>query len=195
MLIKLFAALTRGADIEVLVDILKRVPDFTLRLMALANSPERRRLHKVTTLNQAIIALGMLNIRRLVKIVLFAGTDEKSLSTNPLLQTVILRGRLMEMCGDREVRRDAFLVGMLSLADALFKQPLADVLTAIQAEKSWVAALLKRQGTLGQLLDMAEAAERADDDQLRHTLEQLGMPSVQRFARVQAEALRWASGF
>ncbi len=199
MLIKLFAALTRGADIEVLVDILKRVPDFTLRLMTLANAPERRRLHKVTTLNQAIIALGMLNIRRLVKIVLFAGTSETSIGNNPLLQTVVLRGRLMELvaeiCGSPEVRRDAFLVGLLSLADALFKQPLADVLTAIHAEKSWVAALLHRQGTLGQLLTMAEAAERADDEQLRHTLETLGMPSLQRFAYLQADALRWASDF
>ncbi len=198
-LLKLLAALAADADIEALEDILKRLPDFTLRLMAMANAAGRRGLHTVKTLRQAIVALGVIQLRRLVKIVLFARQSTLPASANPLLQTAILRGRLMELVAEiacsTEVRRDAFMVGLLSLADALFNQPLSAVLEVIQPDTQWTAALLHRQGKLGKLLSMAEAAEQADDHQLVNSLSVLGMNDIERFAQLQVEALRWAGSF
>ncbi len=198
-LLKLLAALAADAEIEALEAILKRLPDFTLRLMAMANAAGRRGLHSIKTLRQAIIALGMIQLRRLVKIVLFARQSDLAVSANPLLQTAILRGRLMELVADiacpAAVRRDAFMVGLLSLADALFNQPLCTILDVIQPETEWMAALLQREGKLGELITMAEAAEHADDDQLVRSLAMLGMTDLPRFTKLQIEALHWARNF
>ncbi len=199
ILIRLLAALIAGAEIEALEELLKRLPDLTLRLLSLANAAATFRTHKIRTLGNAIVMLGREQLRRLVKIVLFARARHEQPGADPLLQTAITRGRLMELVARAhcrsEVARHAFMVGMLSLADALFDQPLADILAAIEPDEMWVAALLRREGELGQLLTMAEATERGDDDALNDALTRLGVQDLAGFAPLQVEALQWANAF
>lgn len=198
-LIKLLSALAADAELEELEDILKHLPDLTLRLVTMANTAALRRIHKIKTVRQAIIVLGRNQLRRLVKIVLFARASPLPTGADPLLQTAILRGRLMELVAESrchsEVRRHAFMVGLLSFAHVLFRQPLPDVLASIRPDEKWVAALLHREGELGHLLKMVEAVEIADDEQLHSSLAALGCHDLVLFTKAHIEALHWANNF
>jgi len=86
----------------------------------------------------------------------------------------------------------AFMVGMLSLADALLKIPLEEVFRQIGVTENLVNAVLHQQGTLGQLLKLVKFAEVGDFEQanpLRHML----YLSAHDFTDMQLKAMQWAS--
>jgi EAL and modified HD-GYP domain-containing signal transduction protein len=74
-----------------------------------------------------------------------------------------LRASLMEgLCkatgGDRTTQDEAFMVGMFSLLEVLFAQPLASIIAPLRLAEEISTALLQHTGKLGILLTLAEAA-------------------------------------
>ena len=91
------------------------------------------------------------------------------------------------------IKDRAFMVGMLSLVDALFGQPLADIVLRLNLEDDLQAALLRREGQLGLLLRLAEAGEGGGGKEALAVMEQLNLAELRQFNHVQVEALNWAS--
>lgn len=197
VLIKLLGLIAADAEIEELEEVLKHAPDLTLRLLRLANSAAFNRAHKVTTVRSAILMLGRLQLSRLVQIMLFAQHSGNSIARDPIIQTAAVRGRLMEgmaaALGWANIRDQAFMVGMLSLADTLFGQSRPDVLALLNLEQSLQEALLTYTGRLGALLRLVETSERPDGGNILSQMTKLGLSDFDQFNRSQVEALKWAS--
>jgi EAL and modified HD-GYP domain-containing signal transduction protein len=197
VLIKLLGLIAADAEIDELEQVLKHAPDLTLRLLRLANSAAFNRAHKVTTVRSAILMLGRLQLSRLVQIMLFAQHSGNSIARDPIIQTAAVRGRLMEGMADAlgwvNIRDQAFMVGMLSLADTLFGQSRPDVLELLNLEQSLQEALLNYSGRLGALLRLVETSERPDGGNILSQMTKLGLSDFDQFNRSQVEALKWAS--
>ncbi|HBZ07576.1 MAG TPA: EAL domain-containing protein, partial [Massilia sp.] len=56
-----------------------------------------------------------------------------------------------------------FTVGIMSLMDALFSVPMADLVEQIPVSDEVAAALLKRSGFFGELLRLAESLEQMEE--------------------------------
>jgi len=74
------------------------------------------------------------------------------------------------------------MVGMLSLLDALFQQPLTTLIGQLNLTSDLGAALLERRGALGQLLSFVE-----DIEQNRP----LTMSVPDNFNQLYADAMQW----
>ncbi len=197
VLLKLIKLVMADADIEPLEDELKRAPELTLRLLRLVNSAAFALPKKISTLRNAIIVLGRTQLNHLLHIMLFAKTSNGIAGTNPLMQTAVIRGRLMEAAaqalGQPAIIHNAFMTGMLSLVDILFDNDLNYIILMLDLDAPTQAALLRREGTLGLLLQLAEAAEAMDQRRVRILLQELQLEGHCDFNKLQVEALQWAN--
>ncbi|MCB5944060.1 EAL and HDOD domain-containing protein [Acidocella sp. KAb 2-4] len=202
-LLKLLELIASDAEIEELEEALKRNPGFTLKLLKMVNSAGLRRSGKISSLRQAILALGRIQINRLVQIMMFTQGSGETVTANPLAQMAVIRGRMMEglaeACAEPELKPRAFMLGMLSLADALFGKPLEKLAEILSLDEAMRSALLRREGRLGQMLDLVEMTEHAQTTgtalALTQRLAAMGGGDAEMLNRLHLEALRWANHF
>jgi len=133
----------------------------TYRLLRLVNTVwlGRRRIESV---RQALLVLGTRLVSAWVTLLLMADIPDKP---QELLTLAIVRARMAELVAaarGRTSRESAFLVGLLSVLDALLDQPMSDLVAALPLADELSAALLHREGELGLVLDIVLAYERGD---------------------------------
>ncbi|MBB3224733.1 EAL and HDOD domain-containing protein [Pseudoduganella umbonata] len=182
------------ADTHEIEELLRHDATLSYHLLRLVNSLGMGNGRKVTSFSQAILLLGRQQLRRWLNLMLFAarGGDERSAM---LLARVSVRARLMELLAratglDRLNQELAFMTGMFSLLGVLFGAPLADVLAPLAIADAVQGALLHRQGELGALLALVEAAERGDFDPVAAALDRAQLPAA-RFNDMVVEANEW----
>jgi len=152
---------------------------------------------KIKNLRHAIMMLGINHLRRWVQLALFAGKDERGLNS-PLLEMAAVRGRLMEILTMRrsglprtsDVVEAAFMAGILSLLDVLFETDMEEVVSSLNLSDEVAAALLRREGSLGQLLLLTERLEKTDFIAVQDLLEQTGV-TFEQLLSAQLDAFNW----
>lgn len=167
LLMELSTLVARNDDLEKIESVFRRNPDLTLGLLKLMNSAFFRVPQKVTSIRHAIALLGYDNLQKWVAVLLFS-IDRQDPSANPLLEKVLLRGRIMELLAAKGAHgavepESAFMTGILSLVHVLFGLPLREVIEKLNVIPEIQGALLRREGFLGTLLDVTE---KLDDDNL-----------------------------
>jgi len=174
LLLELSAYLARDEDMQIVERILKKNPDLTFGLLKLINSAFFRVQQKVTSIRQAIALLGYENLQKWVALLLFT-IDHRDHAVNPLVEKVLIRGRMMEMLAERvtsskTVSDSAFITGILSFVNVLFGVALTDIIGKLNLAPEIQEALEKRQGLLGTLLDITEDLDAEDYDELEKKL-------------------------
>lgn len=156
-----------AADAETyeLEAVFRQDPSLSYQLLRLVNSPGVGVGRKVSSFSQAIVILGRQPLRRWLNLLLFAARKDDPRAPM-LLARAASRARRMELIekargGDRAAQDHAFMAGMFSLLGFLFGVPLAEVLKPLNLGDDMEAALCRREGALGALLDFAEATESA----------------------------------
>lgn len=108
------------AETDEIEQAFKRSPSLSYNLLRLINSVAGGLPRKVSSLNQAIIALGRRQLLRWLQLLLFAD-QQKEGGGGPLLQLAAIRGRMLELLAqsaapsDKEYQDRAFMSGILSL--------------------------------------------------------------------------------
>jgi len=87
----------------------------------------------------------------------------------------------------------AFMVGMLSLLDALLGEPLPEILTRMSLQEEVEDALLLHEGSLGELLTLCEKIEAGDIAAIQEKLRARPGLTVDMLNKAQLEALGWAN--
>ncbi|MEM9176597.1 MAG: EAL domain-containing protein [Myxococcota bacterium] len=199
-LMQLLQQITAGAETTTIVETFKQDAKLGLNLLRLVNTAGRASRVRLDTIEAAVRHLGLQQLGRWVAILLYAqggGTDLRS----PLLTTAAHRGRLMElvMGHGRSVDDDgvgaerAFLVGMLSMADALLGRPIENLVGELRLSDEIGRALTHYEGDLGRLLSMAIAVESGEVEKFEPELASRDLD----FAALQAlenEAYAWIHG-
>ena len=197
VLLNLLSLLSADADIQEIEQVLKQSPDLTMHLLKMVNSAAFNLTRKISSVRNAVAMLGRIQLSRLIQIMLFSQHANSSAAANPLLQTAVIRGHMMEgladLLGYPALRHRAFMVGILSLAGALFQQPLAQLLTPLNLEATIQDALLHRAGQLGTMLQLIQASERPGDAATAQLITTLNLQNLDAFNRLHTEALSWSS--
>ncbi|MBL8509507.1 EAL and HDOD domain-containing protein [Chitinimonas sp. JJ19] len=199
LLLKLLSQVAADADTQDLEDTLKHAPDLTVHLLRLVNSVAFGLPRKISSVRTALTLLGRAQLHRWVQIMVFAQQSTTHTAADPLVQTAAVRGHLMERLtqtlrpGDELLADRAFMVGMLSLIDALFGKPMEDVLKPLNLEDTVHEALLNRSGWIGYLLRLVEGIELADRNVTLTLLGGLENLSLDTLNRLQVEAMSWAA--
>ncbi|MFC4932142.1 EAL and HDOD domain-containing protein [Massilia sp. GCM10023247] len=148
---------------------IKRDVTLSINLLRIVNTPAAGLRQRVDSLGQALLVLGRRQLQRWLQIMLYAEQGTRGHANTPLLMLASTRARLMEILAERlrpsqpRVADIAFTVGIMSLMDALFCVPVADLVEQIPVSDEVANALLKRSGFFGELLRLAESIEQMED--------------------------------
>jgi EAL and modified HD-GYP domain-containing signal transduction protein len=164
-MLALLGLLARDADSSELEQMLKQDPALSFHLLKLVNSAAFAVSAPIHSFNQAITLLGRRQLQRWLQLLLYARQQENGLP-NLLLPLAAMRGAQLEALskrdgGDGDIHDLAFMTGVFSLLDRLFSMPMSDVVGALNLPPHVAAALLRREGALGERLRLVEAAPQA----------------------------------
>ncbi len=173
--------------------ILKGDLSLSFKLLRYVNAAAIGLRYSVTSLQQAMVLLGELNLRRWLLMTLATSLLEDK--PPELLKIGVVRGQFCVLVCQRLQWRalgvDPFLVGFLSVLDALVGRPLSELLKELPIAAEIQDALLGRPTLLGNLLHLAIACERAEWEKVTPLATSIGL-SEEELAHLYSEAIRQA---
>jgi EAL and modified HD-GYP domain-containing signal transduction protein len=192
-IIELINQVRKQASTDDIEEVLKKDAGLAFNLMRLINSAGFGLSREITSFRQAVLLMGLKKLFRWAALLLTASRTSGTPSS--VGQTAVVRGRLMELLAletlPPEEADQAFVVGIFSLLDVMLSMPMESALGLLNVPEPVAAALLRREGFLGDLLTLAEACESSDDVVFDRTAGLLHLTSQQiNFAHLQA--LAWA---
>ncbi len=197
-LMELMHLVTSDADNIEIERAIKRDVSLAVNLLRIVNTPAAGLRQRIDSLSQALIVLGRRQLQRWLQIMLYAEPGNRGHTQTPLLMLASTRARLMELLaqrlrpGQRQVADVAFTVGIMSLMDALFSVPMADLVEQIPVSEEVAAALVKRSGFFGELLRLAESLERMEEgDEMLPVLGELA-DSGDELVELEMAAFEWS---
>jgi len=197
-LVRLLSMMMQDADDDQIEETFKEQADLTYNLMRMVNSAGMGLTTKISSLKHGMMVLGRQPLRRWVQLLLYA-SNQGNITVSPLMQLAATRGKLLELVAQQECPDDhdyadrAFMVGMLSLLDALMGEPLPEILARMSLHEEVEAALLKHEGSLGELLALCDNIETGNLIAIQEMLDDHPSLTMEALNTAQLEALGWAN--
>ena len=130
------------------------------RVLRCINSSYYNFPRKIESIRQAIVMLGLEQLRQLCALVALQAFDDRPPS---LVVNAMIRGRMCERLGRLAGARDGgpyFIAGMFSMLDVLTGIPMPELIAELPLADSVAKALEHEAGDIGQALHCARAYER-----------------------------------
>ncbi|QHJ10760.1 Cyclic di-GMP phosphodiesterase CdgJ [Paraglaciecola mesophila] len=165
----------------------------SFKLLRYAQSPIFKRTKQIETIKQAIVVLGQNELRRFVSLLFTAQFSEGK----PAELTVMSLSRahycelLTEYSNQRDGIASAFLVGLLSLLDAMLDADIAELMEKLPISQAIKDSIVLRQGEQAQYLMLSEFFENGQWSDVNRLCENLDVNFDDAFAMFQRSQL-WA---
>jgi EAL and modified HD-GYP domain-containing signal transduction protein len=180
-IIKLIYLINKNESLNKIEETIKTMVDVALNLLRFINSAAFGIQKKITSIKEAVNLLGYNKLK--IWVIMTSYCDKADFKKSPVFETAAIRGKIMELlCSSvlKTLDKDsAFLVGMLSLIDIVFKQPKEEILNQMNVEDSIKEAVINKSNTLGKLLSAIEYDEQKNYKKLEETLQELNIPKDQ----------------
>ena len=197
VVIDLLNAIKRQADFEELAGIAWRDPTLAYRLLRFVNSAAMGLREKIDRLKTAMVYVGRDELYRWLTLLLFSSKKPDHLDS-ALRENALVRAKLAEQLAAGRMppreRDEAFVVGILSVIDAVLEMPMQEALAQLSLPAAVAEALLHRQGKYAPYLKLAIACEESDQATIKFLADELGMDAFMVNQR-HIEALTWAMSF
>jgi c-di-GMP-related signal transduction protein len=172
----LTAVAKEEVDYEEIEALLKQDPSLLYRLLRYLNSPVLGLRSEVNSIRHAIDLLGETEFRRWASI--FAVVSMLNGNSPELIRTALTRAYFCEefstQAGLREKSFTLFLMGLLSIADALLDRPLKQVLDSLSVPQELKTALSGGTNRLSDVYQLLLALEQAEWPKLATCVTSLG---------------------
>jgi len=125
-------------------------------------------------------------------------TQAGSKLNTDLQQRVVNRAKFLELLSQQNdvaqpgISDQAFMVGMLSLINQVTDLSIEEVLAQIPLAEQLQKGLLHREGLFGQLLNLADAIEAVNFDEMEAIRKTLGLTAEQ-ITNIQIQAIQWSN--
>lgn len=177
-------------DVREVEAVIKREASLCYRLLRYLNSPVFGFGHEIHSIRHALAILGEREVRRWVRLVATLGAGQNKPSE--LVLSALVRARFCELLSPRipHGRSDLYLMGLLSLMDAILEIPMNRILDTVPVDHETRGVLLGAQSHLRplyQLMLAQESGEWKGSSELAHRL----CLSESEVAETYWEAVRW----
>jgi c-di-GMP-related signal transduction protein len=163
---------------DAIENLLKQDPSLLYRLLRYLNSPVIGLRSEITSIRHALTMLGEKEFRRWVSV--FAVVALSSGKPPELIRTALTRAYFCEdfsaPAGLSDKSSTLFLMGILSVADALLDKPIRDVLSAIPIDPQVKEALSGGESSYRDVYELLLAMERAEWPRLSAFAGRIGCP-------------------
>ncbi|QAR32561.1 EAL domain-containing protein [Geovibrio thiophilus] len=163
-ILKLLNLLGSDSTLDKIETEFKLQPEFSLKLLKMINSSSFFIRSEVRSIRHAISLLGRQQLQKWLIIMLYASKNKEN-RRSPLLETVLLRARAMELLAARVygensgIAGDAYFTGLISMLDAIFGISASELMSSLNIEGTIKDAIEKREGRLGRLLRLIETSD------------------------------------
>jgi len=165
---QLFNLVMNQADFNVIEDHFKHDVALSYSLLCYLNSAGYGMPYKVESIRNALMLLGYNFLGRWLSLLIFAGADMRA-GQRVLLNTALIRGRLMELLGANTLSQQdgdrLFITGIFSMLDSFLGIPLEKALDNLNLPDEINQALTLQKGKYAPLLALALAFETGTPQQ------------------------------
>lgn len=151
-------------DFREIAEIIKRDVVLTHKLLRIVNSANYGLSFFVSSILHALTILGTSGTRKWISFAILqdcAGKNEQELSRMALTRGLFMERIAIPLKRKRE-KETFFLFGLFSMADALMKAPIEEVLSHTNLSAKVKEPLMSGEGDLAELLNLVISYERAD---------------------------------
>ncbi len=149
-------------DVPALEKLIKAEASVCYRLLRYLNSAVFGFKSEIHSVRHALSILGERDVRRWVRLVAAVGAGQEK--TSDLVLSALVRGRFGELLSPMVAHgeSDLFLMGLLSLIDAMMETPMADVLEKIPLDQATKSVLLGKPSPLRPVFQLMLAHESGE---------------------------------
>ncbi len=179
-IINILGMIYNGSDTQKIIKRLEKYPLICINLLKFLNSAYFSFKQEIKSIKQAITLLGLRNLKNWLILLLYTN-DGKDPYSNPLFVMIKNRSDFMLKIlsymkdFDEETSEMVYLTGLLSKLHLIFNTTLEESLKELHISKSICDALLERKGIAGDLLNLAEANENNDFEEIKSILDKLSL--------------------
>ncbi len=183
-------------DFDTLKSIIAKDASLSLRLITLLNSPAYGLQTKVSSLKQALVYVGLNQLKQWLRVILFTDMEQPH-ATKELMRTSLQRAKFLEnissQLGSENDPHRLFLLGLFSLLDTILQIPMEKVISYLSALDEQISQTLLRENTdLFNWLLLIENMENSDWDKVGTLLATLHLGSAEVMDSY-VTAVKWAN--
>ncbi|MCM3663532.1 HDOD domain-containing protein [Mesobacillus subterraneus] len=186
-------------DLEKIKDVIEKDISLSYKLLRLINNPVFRPRNEVSSIKQAIILLGLNEIKKWIYVLAIRGVEkwtDGGSKEREIIELSLKRGKLGELIG-KKVGREVlaskyFLLGMFSLMDSLLHHPMDTLLEDLPLSNELKDALSGEKNDEYAMLQFLKDVEHAFLENQELMFNPTSMPKEELF-RLYAEASDWAT--
>ena len=179
---RLMVAVTRDEpDVEEIEQMIAMDASLTFGLLKMANSVYFALRCRATTIRQAIMTLGLGQLKQWIYLLSVSSVDNKiDPGAEEFLKLSFMRANfcselMNHITGMPISKAEAYLMGMFSTLNYLIEAPLEEILAEVPVANEIKEALLHHSGRCGTLYDLVLSYERADWPSITALAEKLGI--------------------
>lgn len=164
-------------DIELLEQIVSRDAALTYGLLKMANSAYFAMRNETASVRQAIVRVGIKQLKQWVYLLSFNEEEEAS---GEVLKQSLMRANFASVLVKTLKKfpitfSDAYLLGMFSTLEYMIDAPIEEILQDIPIVEEVKAALISKEGEAGKLYELILCYENAEWKEITRLAEELGL--------------------
>lgn len=178
---KLINILEDEGSIEEISNAFEESPDITIQLLKFMNSGAMSMKSSIRSIKHAIALLGRAPLKRWLLLIMFSKSENAVDGIrSPIITLAQSRAKLMAELSSNLVsinlnKDEASLTGILSLIDVITNSPIEEVLRELTLSNNIKDALLKKEGELGILLELAISIENSNLEYAQKMIDELNI--------------------
>ena len=165
-ILKLYNLLMQDVNIDEITNEFENNPEITVQLLQFINSGAFHFRQRISSIHHVLTLVGRISIAQWLMLMIYSKSVSKSSEQSPLMLMVKNRTEMMERVLKLlkpNVRSnalgEAYLIGVLSLMDNVFKVSLESILETINVSDKVKEALLEEKGALGHIYRLVKYIE------------------------------------
>jgi c-di-GMP-related signal transduction protein len=172
--LRLLAAVSKDEmDLREVEQIIKTEASILYRLLRYLNSPIFGMRNEIHSIRHGLAILGEREIRRWIRLVTLVSAGEQK--SSDLVLSALVRARFCELVASKipRTQSDLFLVGMVSMMDAILEIPMEEILDKIALDKDTKSVLSGTGGRLQPVYELMLAQEAGKWQAAKESAERL----------------------
>ncbi len=179
-------------DRDEIVELIEREISLCYKLLRLVNSSLFGFRREISSTGHALALLGDREVRKWASVAAVLGIAGSK--PNELVSTSLARGRCCELLGTDQVGSthgpSLFLLGVLSLMDAMLGRPIAEIVSEIALPEMVRGALLGESNSFRKALDLVKAFEAGEWNKVTELATELQLEEA-RICAAYLQAVDW----
>ncbi|WP_175991341.1 EAL and HDOD domain-containing protein [Bacillus sp. Marseille-Q1617] len=183
-------------SIDVISGLIEQDLSLSYKLLKLINSPAYRPKHKIHSIRQAIVLLGLMEIKRWIYVLAVREqVAHRRKLENEVITLCLTRAKMCELAAKKvkgPVNTSSyFLAGMFSLMDTILSVPMMQILEDLPLNDEICDALIGKSNELKDMLELVISIEKADWVDLDKKMSSLNL-TEQDISESYQQACQWA---